>query len=137
MLCVLEVKIINIPIADFFKMRGEQPKDSKPFSLRSIDAYEAVQSIEEIIHGKIFVNAHGDKVCIGMAKDVQAALGLPFEALSNMEVNLDKSNLSLSMARKDAARLEAKFVAKTEEIKTFHEASFLHRLRWAFLGGWL
>jgi len=38
----------------------------------------------EMIEGEIFTNKRGERFCIGMSKDVQNAIGLPFECFKNL-----------------------------------------------------
>ena len=42
----------------------------------------------EMVRGRRFVNHQGEEVCIGMSKQVQEAIGLPFEVYDNMQSSI-------------------------------------------------
>jgi hypothetical protein len=53
-----------------------------------------VAILNEAIKGRRFTNQEGKTICIGMTKEVQNLIGLPFEAFDNLEKAYDRvSNL--------------------------------------------
>ena len=81
----------------------------------------------EIIKGQRFINKRGESVYIGMTKEVQDILGLPFyvfKDLTNLNRNLQKQLDTLIKDKKD---LEL-------EIKNIENTGFLRRLKYLFTG---
>ena len=74
----------------------------------------------EMVRGRVFRNANGQEVCIGMTKQVQDAVGLPFEAFENMEKEI--SNLYEEVGNLRLA------------ISMLRGTGFWGRLRWLFGG---
>ena len=62
---------------------------------------ECMESVtSEMIRGRTFVNAHGRRVCIGMSKQVQDAIGLPARAFENMSEHIENSNILINAMKK-------------------------------------
>ena len=81
----------------------------------------------EVIKGQRFINKRGESVYIGMTKEVQDILGLPFyvfKDLTNLNRNLQKQLDTLIKDKKD---LEL-------EIKNIENTGFLRRLKYLFTG---
>lgn len=58
----------------------------------------ALPFVKEMVQGRIYINAKGEEVCIGMARKVQDTIGLPFGALENLRrrcESLERQNKSL------------------------------------------
>lgn len=51
---------------------------------------DALSVTKEQITGRRFQNGVGKAICIGMSKQVQVAIGLPFEAFDNMNKQIDR-----------------------------------------------
>jgi len=81
----------------------------------------------EMVRGRRFRNRDGKEVCMGMTKQVQDAVGLPFEAFEDME----KEIYSLNKERK---RLKQEVGDLTRALMKLHNTGFWGRLKWLFVG---
>jgi len=85
MICIKEIKVVDVD-EDFImisRMEGLPPfADLYPYD--DDTPLETVEVTQEMVHGTRFRNSNGLDVCIGMTKQVQDLIGLPFEAFSNM-----------------------------------------------------
>ena len=81
----------------------------------------------EIIKGQRFINKRGESVYIGMTKEVQDILGLPFHVFNDLTNFNRKLQKQLDTLIKDKKDLELK-------IKNFENIGFLRRLKYLFTG---
>ena len=79
----------------------------------------------EIIKGQRFINKRGESVYIGMIKEVQDILGLPFHVFNDLTNFNRKLQKQLDTLIKDKKDLELK-------IKNFENIGFLRRLKYLF-----
>lgn len=69
----------------------------------------------EIVRGSQFVNSRGERICLGIKKDVQDLLGLPFESFFDM-------NFTINRQRNEIDELK-------NVIQTVRKMSFWKRLK--------
>lgn len=86
----------------------------------------------EHINGERFVNARGETVCIGMAKQVRDAIGLPFESFSNMNKELDSLRASFASHVRQIKDLSATLAVSTTKLDAASSASLWKRIRYVF-----
>ncbi len=79
----------------------------------------------EMVRGRRFVNIRGEEVCIGMSKQVQQAIGLPFEVYDVMENNI-------TFFRKRNQNLESKNFSLLKRIEWHQTMGFLGRVKFLF-----
>ena len=82
MLCITKVEVMNIKhptYAEFMRCKMEDPLAMKP----GIEEYFEWE--REMVNGTIFMNAKGERICIGASKEVEEALGLPFEVFKEQD----------------------------------------------------
>lgn len=82
-----------------------------------------VASALEIIEGRRFVNANGKEFCVGMSKQVQDAIGIPFEAFEDMSNTVGENCIEIT-------KLYAETVTLKRELKQHKEAGFWKRLKY-------
>jgi hypothetical protein len=81
----------------------------------------------EYMHGTTFVNKRGERVVIGASKEVQQILGLPFDAFSNMEGDIDRLERERDAARKAAGDNLAR-------VYEYENMTLKQRLKFLFTG---
>jgi len=79
----------------------------------------------EMVRGRRFVNIRGEEVCIGMSKQVQQAIGLPFEVYDTMDNNI-------TFFRKRNQNLESQNFNLLKRIEQHQSISFLGRVKFLF-----
>jgi hypothetical protein len=85
MVCIESIKVVNVERDQINIAR------CKGMEFVKVDAGADVRPLEvayELVTGRRFVNSRGEEICIGMAKDVQHILGLPFDAFERMDYDL-------------------------------------------------
>ena len=82
---------------------------------------------KEVIHGRIFNNARGEEVCIAMTREVQIAIGLPFEVFEDQGKKI--TNLSAEVGHKNAL-----LVLSGLKLSMYEGATFFERLKYLFPG---
>lgn len=103
MLCVTEVKIINCDrnVVEIAIAKGKQ-------HIKFGDSDSPIMPVEfvrEVIYGKTFINGNYKKVCIGMSKQVQELIGLPFEVFENMQERIFEMETELRANNEDILRM--------------------------------
>ena len=85
MICIKEIKVVDVD-EDFIvvHMMDGLPPFADLLPHNGDISQEVVEVTNEMVHGTRFINIDGKEVCIGMTKQVQDLIGLPFEAFSNM-----------------------------------------------------
>lgn len=78
----------------------------------------------EMVRGRVFRNANGQEVCIGMSKQVQDAIGLPFAVFENMEKKIGDLQLARDTTKFKLDRLCCRL----------NNTGFWGRLKWLFRG---
>lgn len=98
---IKSVEVIDIP-EDCTKVRTVPYPHLTEFALKhKIATEEEVAKIHsETVRGQRFVNANGEEVIIGMSKDVQELIGLPFECF-NMNAHNEIENLKKDLKQSD------------------------------------
>ena len=122
MICIAEIKTFVSDRDDFYTHLYHAPLMCP---IVGSDPAERIEVKKEHVHGRTFINANGESVCIGMTKRVQSLLGLPFEVFDNMKNDLD-------MARITVAQLRDRNAALQKSMAGFKEAGLLKRLKYLF-----
>ena len=116
MLCITEIKVVeaNRDLIEIAHMRGI------PFfsELLGSDPVERVAVEREVVHGREFVNSRGERVCIGLSRQVQELIGLPFEVFDDLSNELRDERI---------ANIELH-----SRVVDYEYAGFWTRLRYAF-----
>lgn len=68
---------------------------------------DSIEIYEELVCGRRFTNARGETVAIGMRKQVQQAIGLPFEAFENMNKTTSRINQQMKKQRKELEKIKS------------------------------
>lgn len=119
MICVESVKIIKldrsrVEILDEYdrKISIYDPTKPKP----------EIRRIMETIYSRCFMNVDGQEVYIGMSKQVQEALGLPFDAFDSMSKRLrDNSDI--------INHLDGELASQKQTIKQHETMSFWNKIK--------
>lgn len=88
----------------------------------------------EIINGTIFKNVNGDTVVIGAAKDVQDALGLPFEVFEKYNDTINSLRSTISTNKVTISQLRGRSAMYQKRLKNFNSSSFFKRCMMVFFG---
>jgi len=113
----IEVIEVNADICDLF--HKQQPSDT------ALPQVGTVHITKEMVSGKQFTNAQGQTICIGMSKQVQDAIGLPFEVLDNLNKALFDDNEAI-LAR------DTKIQRQKDRINFYVNMSFWKKLKYLF-----
>ena len=91
MVCVKSIELVEVD-RDRIEFANFPPPDVR-FQPEELLPVKDIGITREMIKGKVFRNSLGRKVCIGMRKEVQDALGLPFEAFDDLRDQVEQKNL--------------------------------------------
>jgi len=83
MILIQEIKVIQTDL-DPITIASALSCSYEPMRAKNIPP----EITTEMIRGRRFVNHQGEEVCIGMSKQVQEAIGLPFEVYDNMQSSI-------------------------------------------------
>lgn len=119
MICVTEIKVVDVERDFLWLAHMENMPPIAEIMNSAPKEYAEVK--KEIIQGEQFVNAYGQRFCIGMSKQVREAIGLPFEVFKNMHGEIEQ--------------LQDANAGRQERIVKFNAASFWKRL-WYVLNGY-
>lgn len=111
MICVEDVKIVQV--------------NNSSFELGSMDKQGGAH--KESIHGRIFRNSRGEDICIGMTREVQITIGLPFEAF-------ESQNKQIEDLSREVGRNRAQLVLSSLQLSIYEGAGFFQRLKYLFTG---
>ncbi|MDY6969337.1 MAG: hypothetical protein SVR08_11895 [Spirochaetota bacterium] len=125
MICIAEIKTFHSERDDIYIHKMDNPHFPMMRPVIESDPAEYIEVKEELVYGKEFINANGERVCIGMSKKVQDLIGLPFEAFDNMTRELDKKHITIS-------RLISHNVACQKRLSVFATAGLFERLKYLF-----
>ena len=123
MICITEIKTVDVD-RDFLMIHKMQGIPALAEVIGS-EPPEMCEVEEEMIIGRDFINARGDRFCIGMSAQVQNAIGLPMAAFANMSKTIDKDATTIYMLR------IAK-VAGEKRIAAFETAGLWQRIKYVF-----
>lgn len=105
-------------------------------ALKPEDMFKAEEQevTKEMVIGRKFINIEGKSLCIGIAKEVQKALGLPFEAFEDMNILIERQqNTIYSMGTKQREAI-TKINKYQKIISKLGRANFWDRLKYLFKG---
>lgn len=95
MILIHDIEVMVVPDDVWERYELELPKSVWDPEVRVDDLI-----IREMILGRKYINAYGQKVCIGMTKKIQESIGLPFEAFKNLEDKYERiGNLNIEYAK--------------------------------------
>ena len=122
MICITDIKIIKTTRDFFEKALSYQAGLRKPNNSIIVEDQEVTH---EIVYGREFINANGDSVCIGMAENVQIAIGLPFEAFANMNYHIEKQAKTIRKRNRQIEKLNI-------QIQYYKNMNFLEKIKFIF-----
>ena len=111
MIAVLEVRT-SLVDSERMKMAVRRPA---PSSLEMESIFSPAAFMTEEIRGRRFTNNRGETVCIGMSKQAEEAIGLPFEVFEKLTVSNKNLREDLIDARADISASENRH-ARTIEL---------------------
>ena len=85
----------------------------------------------EVVYGRRFVDASGEEFCIGLTKEVEDTLKLPFDVYENMERRLYFAHNDLVRSNN---RHQVKQKRLENRLKAIKDMSFWERLNRVFVG---
>jgi hypothetical protein len=85
----------------------------------------AVDVVRDVVQGHHFVTADGEGITIGATCPAREVLGLPFEVIENLKVEIESIRHSEHYAKKRLLEAEA-------VIQAYNSASLWQRIKWAF-----
>lgn len=97
--------------------------------LRINDGKDAVsvRTVRETIRGQCFENSRGESVYIGIAKDVQKAIGIPLDVFGRLKRDIEVLTITVAQLRSRSAMYQRRIAA-------FNDKSYFKRLWHALLG---
>ena len=114
MICVTDIEIINVD-KDYLQQVYTEPLK---FAADGCTNLTDIRTTVEMIYGETFINANGERFCIGMSKKVQDAIGIPFRAFKDMNKTMDHLRQRNKLHRR--------------EIDKYKTAGFWNRLKYLF-----
>lgn len=114
----INVKVVPEDIVQIYR----EKQAAQPHFDDTLD--KEIETTIELIRGKHFINNREQVVCIGMSKQVQDAIGLPFEAFDSLQETLEISNKNYSDKVTELSKLQ----------NSINDAPFLSRLKYLFTG---
>lgn len=126
MLLIRKVEYIDVPsdvykIYDFF-----DDDDNIPLYAGQKDLIHNIMDVEqEIVRGVRYFNDKGKEICIGIPKEIQGILGLPFSDFNRLENNL-------KVFRTENKKIRQELNSVTSELDEFKTMSFWKRLKFLF-----
>jgi hypothetical protein len=91
-------------------------------------SYCTVDCLDDVIQGRRFINANGDEICIGMAKEVQTAIGLPLECYEKLSATIDRKNSTINEYQRSLTYV-------IQRLNRYRTMGLLERIRFLFRGG--
>ncbi len=123
MLAIKSIKIVQIDGDRLEFAQQQNIADVRVFDVNNKPCKMDVSEAYEAIKGKRFFNAQGKEFCIGMSKQVQDAIGLPFEVFDGMrqqrKINIEK-----------ITRLYVETVDLKDQLNQHNKAGFWKRLKY-------
>ena len=126
MICVTEIKTVDVG-RDFVMIHKMQNMPALAEVIGS-DPPGRCEVEQEMVSGRDFVNARGDRFCIGMSEQVQKAIGLPMEAFANMSKTIEEDAITIRKLR--TAKAEGQ-----KRIDAFETAGLWQRIKYVFTRG--
>jgi hypothetical protein len=125
MLVVTNIEVKIVP-EDIVQVVLQDPLTSYKDPL---EVQKEISTTIEQIKGKRFINNQGQTVCIGMSKQVQEAIGLPFEALDNLQKECKFLRDIRNKLENDMNTIHSNFTTFQQKV---NNASFSNRLKYLF-----
>lgn len=125
MLLIKSVEVQEI-LGDQAQVIVDRPKVSAYVDYREMSAEEKTIKTETV-RGTRFYDMHGNEVCIGMTKEVEKALKLPFAVYYNMSNAVNSKERELDQQKDVSHRLRYR-------LETIKGMSFWERLNRVFVG---
>lgn len=89
---------------------------------------------EEMVHGKMFVNHFGKRVCIGMTRQVQEAIGLPLEVFQKQRDLIASDRATIADLQHETEDLRRAAQQAQRDLDAFRTAGLWSRLKYAVTG---
>lgn len=110
MICVAEIKLIETSKEEFIFSRMKNSHSGLGLLAWDISDPEKltdpIEVTEEMVKGETFCTANGDTICIGMTKEVQTAIGLPFNEFDSLRERLYQNHLRIMDAERERYNVE-------------------------------
>jgi len=127
MICITDIKIVEVSKNEVAILQTEGLPNKLLKYVCLATPPEKVEVTQEMIRGREFINADGERICIGMSKKVQDVLGLPFKTFESMNKELMDKRAAVSL-------LKEKTMVFQNEVKDFRTAGIFRRLKYLFTG---
>lgn len=123
MIVIKSIEVVEVKEEDWWIAHTTPKQHLDPHIAASIDT----KITEEMITGIRYKTAGGKEICIGMLKNVQEAIGLPYEALKKAFENLESAEEKLFASQRinkglvkmyDDYRNKVKSMSKWKRLKT-------------------
>ncbi len=124
MRCVVEIKVIDV---DYDMVRIAHHPQSDFAEIVDSNPPEYTKVKQEVIEGRRFVNIRGQEFCVGMSKQVQEAIGLPFEVYQTQREEIVQLRDSLSIESSQQKTILKQLIA-------YQRMSFWARVKFLFRG---
>ena len=112
-----------------------QEMGCSPDFIKYPEVQKKMKKVEtEIVSGRRYTNADRKEICLGISKDVQEILGIPFDDFENMQETNDRLNFNCGRVEYENSKLQIEnqgYDSVIEEIKAWN---FWQRLKFLFKG---
>lgn len=127
MICIKSIQIVEVDedrleVTHFQKAKGRTIQ-----FVEDMHKTEEQKVTREMVVGRIFVNAYGKRLCIGMTKRAQDAIGLPFEVFEDQGILIERQQNTIFAEGREIRLLN-------KRIDRIRELTFLDRLKYLFKG---
>ena len=124
MLCITKIEVVNVP-EDKLDLYYFDSPFANVLPIEGTDPIEYTEVKVEHIKGRVFINNRHEEICIGMSKQVQDLIGLPFYVYEKMS----RENESLLSNYNYVNKLYKKV---DTELDKYKKLTFFKRLKFLF-----
>jgi len=136
MIVITDIKYYNTNLDPVVITSSDSMFDNKSFFLGLDDLGEEVKSQTiktELIYGTRFRRASdGEYIVVGASKDVQEVLGLMYESWQNMENDLTRLNIDVSLLNDNVWKKRNKIAEQKEFIDLILNGTLWQRIKYLF-----
>lgn len=124
MLCITKIEVVNVP-EDKLDLYYCNDPFANVLPIEGTYPVEYAEVKREHVNGKIFINNRHEEICIGMSKQVQDLIGLPFEVYDNMNKEIKSLSGNYNYVNKLYKKLDI-------ELEKYKKLTFFKRLKFLF-----
>ena len=121
MIVISEIKVFQTDLNPV-EIAQQLSRNSGNYNSALLERYVPPEITTEMVLGRRYVNYQGEEVCIGMSKQAQDAIGLPFEVFDNMQN-------TINFLRKECDNLNASNFRLLKNINRYKSLDLFGRIK--------